>query len=60
MEFQGHRLTELVSPEEIKERINKLGEEISKKFEGEIPIFIGVLNGSFIFMADLVRALSID
>jgi len=60
LEFQGHKITELVSPEEIKNRIDTLGKEISKNFEGEIPIFIGVLNGSFIFMADLVRALTID
>jgi len=60
MEFQGHKLTELVSHEDIQKRIDIIGEEISKKFEGEIPIFIGVLNGSFIFLADLVRALSID
>ena len=34
--------------------------ELSNKFENKKPIFIGVLNGSFIFASDLLRNLSIN
>ena len=33
-----------------------LGEQINEKFKDKNPVFLGVLKGSFIFMADLVRA----
>jgi hypoxanthine phosphoribosyltransferase len=33
---------------------------LSEKFKDEVPILIGILNGSFIFMSDLIRALDID
>jgi len=56
----GYNLTPLFSRQEIQNRVKQMGIEISEKFRGEIPIFIGVLNGSFIFLADLLRELTID
>ena len=41
-------------------RINEIGIELSKKFTNEVPIFIGILNGSFIFLADLLRVMTIN
>ena len=41
---------------EIEISVQKLGAQISKDYEGTEPIFVGVLKGCFIFMADLVRA----
>jgi len=52
--------TLLISPEKIQKRVLELGKEISEKYTGKDPIFIGVLNGSFMFMADLLRSISID
>ena len=46
----------LVSEEELKERVRQLGEQINEKYRDKRPLFLGVLKGSFIFMADLVRA----
>ena len=46
----------LLSEEEIKTRVAKLGDEIYDAFHDKNPMFVGVLNGCFIFMADLVRA----
>tara|TARA_X000001036_G_C20492770_1_gene730484 strand:+ start:413 stop:883 length:471 start_codon:yes stop_codon:yes gene_type:complete len=37
-----------------------MAEELSKKFQKKDPLFLGVLNGSFIFLADLVRYMSIN
>ena len=45
----------LISEEELKAAVAKVGAQISKDFEGKEPIFIGVLKGCFIFMADLMR-----
>tara|TARA_B100000029_G_C17226788_1_gene833830 strand:- start:200 stop:751 length:552 start_codon:yes stop_codon:yes gene_type:complete len=58
--IHGYDLAPLFSLQEIRERVKQLGEEISYNFRNEIPIFIGVLNGSFIFLADLLRELKID
>ena len=36
-----------------------LAQQISKDMEGKVPLFLGVLNGAFIFAADLMRELTI-
>ena len=43
----------------INKKIVEMGKSISIKYKGENPIFIGILNGSFIFLADLLRAINI-
>lgn len=40
---------------EIKQRVAELGAQISEELKGEKPIFIAILNGSFIFAADFIR-----
>ncbi len=49
----------LVSEGDIRERIAALGKQISADYKGREPLFVGVLKGCFIFMADLVRACDI-
>jgi hypoxanthine phosphoribosyltransferase len=49
----------LVGDAELHERIGKLGEQISHDYEGLHPLLVGVLKGAFVFMADLVRAITI-
>lgn len=52
---------EVLIPEEtVQQRIRELGEQISRDYEGKIPIMVGVLNGGVLFLADLIRSLSID
>ena len=46
----------LYSEEEIKQRVGEMGEELYDRYAGMDPLFVGVLNGCFVFMADLVRA----
>lgn len=57
-----HEITKvLVSEEEVKQTVKRLGEEITNHYgqlEKEL-IVIGLLRGSFIFMADLVRQIKI-
>ena len=52
--------TEYLSETTIQSRIKELAETISKDYKGKVPVFIGVLNGSFIFMSDLVKNVGID
>ncbi|MBW1669922.1 MAG: hypoxanthine phosphoribosyltransferase [Deltaproteobacteria bacterium] len=49
------QLREVLSSEIIKVRVHELGEQISKDYHGRPLVLIGILNGAFIFMADLIR-----
>lgn len=49
----------MITAEQINERIKQLGEEISNDYQGKLPIFIGVLNGSFMFLSDLLKEITI-
>ena len=44
---------------DIKARVKARAQQISKDLEGKNPLFLGVLNGSFIFAADLMREMTI-
>ena len=55
-EMEQDILKVLVSEEQIQKRVAEMGAEIYDKFKGKEPLFLGVLKGSFVFMADLVRA----
>ena len=46
----------LLSEEQIKARVQEMGDQLYDRFKDKDPMFVGVLNGCFIFMADLVRA----
>ncbi len=50
----------LISEEEIKARIQETGEKITKDYKDRDLVLIGVLKGSFVFLADLTRKISID
>lgn len=49
----------LLSAEELSARVKELGAQITRDYEGKEVVFVGVLRGSFIFMADLVRAVDL-
>jgi hypoxanthine phosphoribosyltransferase len=49
----------LVSEEQLRERVHEIGAEISRDYAGKEPLFVGVLKGCFIFMADLVREVTV-
>ena len=55
-EMEKDILKVLVTEEELQKRVAELGEALYGKFQGKTPLFLGVLKGSFIFMADLIRA----
>ena len=49
----------LLQRREIEERVAGLGRELTRDYAGKKPVMIGVLNGAFIFLADLVRAVDL-
>ncbi|RXJ72457.1 hypoxanthine phosphoribosyltransferase [Veronia nyctiphanis] len=55
-----HTVEVLISEQEVQKRIQQLGAEITKFYEGsEDLVMVGLLRGSFVFMADLARAIEI-
>ena len=55
-EMEQDILKVLITEEALQKRIGELGEALYEKFQGRRPLFLGVLKGSFVFMADLVRS----
>jgi len=45
---------------EIQQGVEKIAEEINRDFQGKNPLFLCILNGSFIFAADLLKKINID
>jgi hypoxanthine phosphoribosyltransferase len=49
----------LITADAIEERVKAIGTQLSEDYKSSIPVFIGVLNGSFLFIADLIKQVSI-
>jgi hypoxanthine phosphoribosyltransferase len=49
-----------MSAAQISERVKELAQLINEDYEGKKPLFIAILNGSFIFAADLFKQITID
>ena len=46
--------------ETINKRIRLMGIQLNVDYEGKSPLFIGILNGSFLFMADLIKEIEVS
>lgn len=57
---RGERFVPYLSRKQLQARIAELGAEISREYAGKQPILVGVLNGAFVFIADLMRTITID
>lgn len=57
--LQGQRFDLFLPEEKISERVGEIASELTAEFKGKLPIFIGVLNGACIFIADLIRRVSL-
>jgi hypoxanthine phosphoribosyltransferase len=58
--INNDRFTLYLSEEQIHARVKELAARLNSDYSGKVPIFIGILNGSFIFFADLIREISVD
>ncbi len=50
----------LITSRKLQSKVKTLGKKIASDYRDKNPVFIGILKGSFIFMADLVRAAGVD
>ncbi|NMC42073.1 MAG: hypoxanthine phosphoribosyltransferase [Bacteroidales bacterium] len=58
-EILGKKFEEIIPSSEIDERIRDLASEINRDYAGREVIFIGILNGAFLFAADLFRNITL-
>ena len=55
----GTAVDVLIPEEDLRSRVAAMGAEITRDYQGKALVVIGVLKGSFIFLADLVRAIDL-
>lgn len=56
---QNAGLRQVISADQIQKRVRELGRQISDDYRGQTVIALGILENSFLFMADLVRAVEV-
>jgi len=60
MTHSGYRIARsLISEERIQAKVKEMGAELARDYEGKKPLLVSILKGSFVFMADLTRAMAI-
>ncbi|HRI78369.1 MAG TPA: hypoxanthine phosphoribosyltransferase [Cyclobacteriaceae bacterium] len=59
MKVKDLTFKKFIPSEKIEKKVAALGQQINKDYEGKTPIFIPVLNGSFMFASDLMKAVTI-
>jgi hypoxanthine phosphoribosyltransferase len=60
VQLNDKKFTPFLTASQIDEQIQRLGAELNKDYEGKRPLFIAILNGSFMFASDLFKALTIE
>ncbi|WP_462222293.1 hypoxanthine phosphoribosyltransferase [Ferruginibacter sp.] len=60
IEVNKKKFTPFITAQQINEQINILAAELNRDYEGKRPLFIAILNGSFMFAADLFKAVTIE
>ena len=58
-EFEKHISRVLISAEQIEEAVKAAGREISEQWDGRPILLVSILKGSFVFLADLNRAITV-
>ena len=53
------RFRELITENEINKRIAEIAEEINRDFSGRDVVFLGILNGAFLFAAELIKRINL-
>ena len=56
---KDRRFVPFITPEELDREVKRVAAEINRDYEGKEPLFLCVLNGSFIFAADLIREVTL-
>lgn len=56
----SNKIDTLISKEELAVRVAELGKQIAKDYEGKNLVCVGLLKGSVVFMADLIKTIDLD
>jgi len=59
IEVKDKKFVPYLSEVQITEQISELGSRINKDFEDKSPVLLGILNGAFMFLSDLAKAIDI-
>src|SRR5690606_24376774 len=59
-QFHDKEFQQYISAENITQRVKTLGAELTEDYRGKSPIFLGILNGCFMFVAELFKYLEMD
>jgi hypoxanthine phosphoribosyltransferase len=49
-----------INEQQIEEQVNRVAAEINEDYQGKKPLFIAILNGAFVFAADLFKKINLD
>lgn len=60
IEYNNELFVPYLTEAQIQKRVTAVGREVTEDFDGKNPIFIGVLNGAFVFLSDLMRHISMN
>lgn len=60
MEVHGRRFIPYIDAESIQQQVKRIAEELKADYAGKKPLFIAILNGSFVFAADLFKYLDFE
>ena len=60
MKVKDLEFRKFISEEKIREKVKLLADQINADYKGRTPIFLPILNGSFIFAADLLKEISLS
>jgi hypoxanthine phosphoribosyltransferase len=55
--MENYTLTKLITAQSIKKRLTVIAKQIKQDYKGKTPVIIGIMKGSFIFCADIIRCL---
>jgi hypoxanthine phosphoribosyltransferase len=60
MKIKDLEFKKFISEEKIREKVTSLADKINADYKGRTPILLPILNGSFIFAADLLREITLS
>jgi len=59
MEIKGKSFEILITEEELQNKIDIMAKAINEDYNGKTPLFVGILNGSFMFVADIMKKITL-
>lgn len=58
--LHGKEFEPFISEEELAAAMDRLADEVADRYQGKVPLFVGILNGAFFFAAELLKRLPIE